>query len=173
MSLTNTEPIDEQNLLENLVLKVKNLIDVQNVFDRLKYVNSKTDLVLKTMLKIDKKKEVRYVAFEFLGYDDDPAEGDDDCPVCILIYRVHLFFQFVEVRASGSNSAREFTAAILTLRKDFLESREIAATEPASENKGISEPLARENNAALVADPLTGMTGHSIDFLLRVKHYGN
>lgn len=170
MSLTNTTPEDEQFVLSGLVTKIQNLIDLANVFDRLRFVNSKSDLVSKTMIVPDAKKEVRYACFEFLGYDDDTTEGDDDCPVIILIYRLHLFFQFVDVRADSSNSAREFTGAILVLRKDFLESRDLL--EPDSPRKGVIESFQKENNAALQADSLTGITGHSIDFLVRVKHYG-
>lgn len=173
MSLTNTTGDDEQILLEKLVLKIKNVLSVLNVFDRRRSVASVQDAVRKLMVKPDEKKETRYAMLEFLGYDDSDIEGDEDCKICILIYRLRFFFQFVDVRPNGSNSAREFTAANLEIRKDFMQSPDIFSDDDPAVVIGRLEPMTRDGFAATGEDIETGIDGHSINYIVRLKHYGN
>lgn len=169
MSLTNTTGADEQFLLEKSVEKIKDSLGINTVYDRIRSVSSIQDATRKLTVKPDARREVRYCDLEFLRFEDS-QEGDDDCPVAVLVYRLHIAFQFVEVRPDGSNSAREFTAAILRLRKDFLESTDVF---DADRIVGRYEPLVFENNAGLGTDTQTGIEAHTQDYFLRVKHYGN
>lgn len=174
MSLTNTTGADEQVLLAAATQKVKNILGIANVYDRIRSIASMQDFVRKLTARPDGRKEIRYADFEFLGYDDSADEGDDDCPVAILIYRFHFCFQFVDARPDGSNSAREFTAANLALRKDFLETRDVFAPGIVPEKKiGRFETLTRETFAVLGLDAQTGVESHSINYFLKVRHYGN
>lgn len=144
-------------------------LTVGNVLDRRRYVASKQDFVrLFGTTAVDGKKEIRFLEFEFLRFADDQTEGFDECPVANVDFNLHLFHEFNDLYAGGSNSSADFAASILRLRNYILLNREFDLT---GTKRIVCDPIVQAEFAQFGADTFTDCKGHFTDLTLTVAFY--
>jgi len=136
-----------------------------NVFDRRRLIVNKIDFVAKLGIdSVDGISEIVFAQIDFLKFEDSQTEGFDDCPVPILVYNIHLFREFADLREDDSNSSDDFISAILTLRDAILNKRGYSF--------GVADPVTQDDFAQFGSDGFTDCKGHFTDLTLRVQYYG-
>jgi hypothetical protein len=139
-----------------------------NILDRRRAIANRQDYFAKLAIEQADQNEIVFCELEFLHFEDSPDEGDDDCPVLIVTYGVHVFRQFVDLRSDDSNSSQDFKNAIFSIRKFFLESnREYSA----GDFLAIVDPLLMPDFAQFGNDTFTDAVGHVGDLNLTVRFY--
>jgi hypothetical protein len=109
---------------------------------------------------------VRFLEIEFLQVADSDIEGDEDCPVAIITYGLHLFHEFFDGTAD-SNSQDDFVSAILTVRDAILNNREFDA----GGYNGVCDPVTQPEFAQFGNDSFSDALGHWTDLNLKVNFY--
>src|ERR1043166_2577314 len=154
---------DEQTLRSEIVEYLETFPILGKIFDRRRMITSKADFVDKlTVEAAGNVSEVQYLELELLDYKDSPDEGFEDCPIAELTYNLHLFKQFADERVDNSNSDKDMTNAILTLRNAFLNKRTWVS------GTAESDPLETADFTQFGQDTLTDCKGYSKDLTFKV-----
>lgn len=165
---------DEQTLRAEIVAYLQTIALAGNVFDRRRKFNSRTDFFQRCGQDIGtgstKTREIRFTEIELLNVEDSPDEGFDDCPVAVLSYGLHIFHEFADSRESDdSNSDKDFTQLLLTLRSKFLSKRTFVGGRAVSQDS-LTPPEATEFTQ-FGGDTFTDIVGHYKDLTLKVNYY--
>lgn len=155
----------EHSFRDELIAYASTVTIVGHVFDRRRLISSRNDFIEKLGIEVEAETLIRYVEIELVDLNDDPDEGFDDCPVAVATYNFHFFHQFKDEFASGGNSDRDFTDALLQFRSKFLSKRFFL-------NGTVqTQPLKSGDYTQFGQDAFTDMKGYSKDQTLEVRFY--
>jgi len=139
------------------------------------YFSGKEDFIAQVyQMQVDSMTEAQYDAFEssfaiitFLRFQDSDTDGCDDNPVTFVWYNIHIFKQFKDVRAAGTNSHDELLDLVVALHNRFLDDRE----HPTYGESLTRYPLTQPNNLQRRAESefLVGQVGDIINLQVRME----
>lgn len=139
-------------------------------FSRRRQISSKQDFYAKLgTLGVGNKTEVRFVQMDLVGMTDLVGEGIDDCPPVRLTYRLHVFFQFADLRSDDSNSTDDFIAFCLDLRHLINELDEV------DDGDGFKHSLSKLTQTGDILtdnDAISDVVGHYAEFTVEVDVFG-
>jgi len=139
-------------------------------FSRRRLISSKQDFYAKLgTLAIGNKTEVRFVQMDLINFTDLVGEGIDDCPPVRLAYRLHVFFQFADLRSDDSNSTDDFIKFCLDLRHLINELDEVDDGDGRKHSIG---KLTQTSDILTDNDSIADVTGHYAEFLVEVDVFG-
>ena len=163
----------EQEFRSELVAYLASLPLIGNVFDRRREFYSRIDFFSRLGVQNpDSQLKIRYAEVECLNITDDDVEGFDDNPAAVGSYNLHLFHEFEDLRSDDSNSDKDFTELLITLRAKMLQAPKLPLTtsgwtavlEPVTPPEGV--PFTQFGN-----DSLTDVRGHFKDLTIEVRFY--
>jgi hypothetical protein len=158
------DPAKELTIRQALGTKIGNITG--SAFIRRPIIDSKQDeSELLGVLNVDNEEEMHVCTVDFANFVNSATDGCDDDPMVTVTYKIHLFREYKESRSDLSNSTDDFIALVLNLNNAFLNADRSLASLPKVETL----PLAQLSDIVLGDDPLTGGTGHFVDFLARVQ----
>lgn len=167
--MANISIQDEKDLRAGLAAFLDTFPILGQIHTRRRRIQNRLDFVKKfgvTVPAAGPDKIVRFCEVEFLQIEDSPDEGDDDCPLAIVTYGLHLFHEFFD-GTDDANSQDDFISAILTVRNGILNNREIDA----NVYEGHLDPLTMPEFAGFGNDSFTDCVGHIADLTLKVNFY--
>lgn len=169
MSAHVIEIADEQSVRAVLAADLATLPILGNIFSRRRLITSRADFMDKLGIKRGGKTEIKFCEIDLLQITDSEDEGFDDCPLAILTYNLHIFHEFVDLRADGSNSDTDFTNALIQLRAYGLNKRSFTI----GLTRGIveTEAMLQAEFAQFGNDTFTDCVGHSVDIEWKVYFY--
>lgn len=139
-------------------------------FSRRRFISSKQDFYAKLgLLSYGNKTEIRFVQMDLVNFTDLIGEGIDDCAPVRLAYRLHVFFQFADLRDDDSNSTDDFIKFCLDLRHTLNELDEVEDGDGFKHSIG---KLTQSTDILTDNDSIAGITGHYAEFLVEVDVFG-
>lgn len=164
----------EQSLRAEIVAAIVSIGDLAgNVFDRRRKFTSRKDFLDRVGQTIgtgsNKVREIRFTELELLNFEDAAGEGFDDCPVPVLTYGLHIFHEFSDNRADGSNSDKDFTNYLFLLRSKMLNTRYFQSRKAVADWSVMPEDATEFTQFG--GDTFTDVVGHYKDLVLKILYY--
>jgi hypothetical protein len=166
--MANIDKTDVVAFIGNLVAFMATIPSVGNVLDRRRSIANRQEYA--DILGIDAVDdlEIKFCETEFLRFEDSPDEGDDDCPIAVLTFGIHLFHEFADLRSDSTNSSFDYIGAILDIRKEFLEgNREFAA----GDFLAVVDPVTMPDFSQFGNDDFSDAVGHIGNLNLTARFY--